>query len=306
MKTILSFSLLLLPFLVISQTTYWVESAQLDSLILTIKHPNQKNQYRKSIKSTRVDKTQFFFELEQDSNSFLQLYCNTCEETVEFTILNFKNNTHTEVITVRSGELTSITDCFETHAVPSGLWRFLSNPLGYIKKFIGYNQTNLLARRRTQVLRGSDNPSSTDPKMYFDHSDYSYYTDLKDIAIPFKIFDNYTIKSIYILSHEGELILSAGSKDILEDIFDLSNQQFPPIESLLLKEQMMDRKQSFLLDASLFQSYLKEPIQTGQWYQLGIQLNNDSSEFNPYLFNFQLLSKSELQELETFIEKAKG
>ncbi|MEM6320757.1 MAG: hypothetical protein AAF960_24025 [Bacteroidota bacterium] len=324
MKNWITILFVLITYSGITQHTFWVESIEMDSLVIFNIDTQGIIINRKKIPSTRIESSSFIFEANDTNNTFIQPYCKDCPQKIEFTIMNMTSREITGVVKLKSQAKISIQNCFESFP-PKSWWENLFSPIKrkpskprpqglvfeedttttkYLANFLRYNQNSLTNRRRTPILRGGDTPSKDSPKIYFGIGDYSHYWSLDEFAISFQIFENYPIKSIYILSHDGELIFASGSTESLNDIFDFKGKKIPSIGEVLLFITNEDPdKTTYLLQGTAIKSYLMEQIQTGKFYQIGIQLENDESDFNPYLFNFQLISTEEKEVLINLFDK---
>jgi len=303
MKNIHILILLFCSFLAKAQNEYWAETAAIDSFLLIQEDATGTVIAQQKIISDAIDNTRFTFKSKDAEHSYIQLFCNDCDGAIPFSLSNVSIHAHTDTIQLHKDHKIAIAACFEDHPYPSQFEQFVEDPMGYIKTFLGFTRKKL-PRRRSPILRGPERPSPDEPKLYFDYVPHAYYSDSTAVEVPFKVFEGHPIKSIYIISHDGDLVFVGGDTQLVGEVFDVTNKVIPAIPSILPAAiSKTNGYESYQLTWQNLQPHLWTDIELGKWYQIGIQLENDDSDFNPYLFNFQILTKEELLRLEQLIPR---
>ncbi|MEM1220957.1 MAG: hypothetical protein AAGH79_18695, partial [Bacteroidota bacterium] len=181
-----------------------------------------------------------------------------------------------------------------------------TNAIDALYLFVNSFGNGRTERRRIPTMKGRENKiESDDPKLEFLLTDSLLYFKKEDFEVYFKHLDAYPLKSIYIVSHsDGHLLFHAGDRAILRRHFDLPTDVSPSVEEMLDIERIIgDTETTYELNWEGFKDHLLGELKAGQYYQLGIELAEDSSDHNPYLFNFRILTEEELKELILLFER---
>lgn len=292
--------LLFTPIFAQTSHEYWMETTSLDSLILS------KGTSKKVIRG-KNENTQFDFSVNTAKGYYLKPFCSKCRDSLGISIklLGKRENAYTRWIYLNKGDSISISDCFKNY--PEKNWwqkkektkSAKEKALDFWKSILGGGR---VAVKRTPALKGGDEPLPEEPKLSFGETDYCRYLKQSDFILPFKIFKKYPVKSIYIISHKGEMIFCSGDPSLVKEVFPaLKAEQVPPLNKVL-KEVLSkkDNEIAYKLSMDKISPYLLKDLISGQWYQLGIELQDDTSDYNPYLFNFQFFTQDEVDKLMSF------
>ncbi|MCO6492839.1 MAG: hypothetical protein J5I98_30755 [Phaeodactylibacter sp.] len=276
---------------------YWAETTQLDSFEVI------ENGKSRMIRPHRADKTQFLFSCGDPGRAGIRMHCEPCEVKLTLKLYGAEEGGYTDWIELGHGQKISVQECFEKHPAKTGLRAVLATGAEMLRDFWNSFGNGRSARDRAPALK-SGRPEPGDPKLEFLKTDYHYYLAPESFSIRFRNLDNYPVKSIYIIRHDGELSFHAGNRDILGDIFDLPGTASPSIASVLKIVQRKETETTFELNWEQVKSHLFHKFEAGEVFQLGVELEGDTSDYNPYLFNFQFFSPEEVKEMEQFFNRA--
>ena len=271
---------------------YVVETTLLDSFEVI---ENDKSRLIKS--NNQKEKLQFRFRCKSPQNTYIKMYCKSCEGKLTVKLFDKQKGAYTEWIPLKHGAQKSVARCFEEYTEKKDLWSIYNNAVDVLYDFWNSFGDGRSERRRIPILKGED-VEPGDPKLKYLRTDYDRYLKKEDFAVQFRNLEDYPVKSIYIISHKGKLIFHAGDPDILDDLFELPEKASPAIEKVLEIEGLKeDVETTYELNWDGIKPYLLDELKTGQYYQIGIELEEDSSVHNPYLFNFRVFTTEEFEEL---------
>lgn len=276
---------------------YWAETTSIDAFEVI------ESKVSRNINSPRANNTKFEFDCSDPANTYIRMHCVSCEVPLTLKLYSKAEDGYTKWIELKHGDKISIADCFEHHAEKTGLSGFFSNVKEMLYDFLGSFGNGRSARVQTPGLKSSTAIDPTDPKLEFLQTDYRYFISPEYCTVRFRNIENYQVKSIYIISHDGDLIFHAGDRSIIENIYDLTGKISPSIDSILKPLSSGENGSEYELNWNLVKKYLYGEFRQGQVYQLGVELESDHSRYNPYLINFQFFSDEELQSMENFISR---
>lgn len=277
---------------------YWIESTDLDSLVII------SNGEYKTVKGFK-NNTYFNIERNGEQPVYLKPYCDKkgCRDSISIKLWGAKEDAYTHWIYLQSADSISLDVCFRDYLDESFLSRTYRTAkekmLVFWKSISGGGR--VISGQKT-VLRGGETPLADEPKLAFKESDNFRYPYLSDFELSFEVASNYPIKNIYIVSHERELIFCGGDCSFVQEIFPhLKKEQVAPLAKFVKSQPIKGINfKKYLLDIKDMQAYFLTDIQLGKKYQLGVELANDTTDFNPYLFNFEFFTLEELKLMETF------
>ena len=278
---------------------YWAETTSLDSFEII------ENGESRLIKSYRADKTKFEFNCMDPAKTIIRMHCKSCEVTLTLKLNGIPQDAYTDWIKLSHNQGISVKDCFDKYPEKSALSKIFSSASEILYDFWSSLRGGRTARSITPALK-SGSPKPDDVKLEFLMTDYHYYFTPEDFTIYFRNYKGYPVKSIYIISHEGMLLFHAGDREILGDIFDLSGKSSPSVESVLNVHQSKEEERTYELNSNRLQRFLFDKLKPEEVYQLGIELENDASDHNPYLFNFQFFIPKELERMKQFFDRERN
>lgn len=299
MRTLLFFLLIVMTVILgltpIESNEYWAETTSLDDFEVI------ENGKSRMIHSYRSNNTKFEFSCKDPRRTFIRMHCETCEVDLTLKLFGVKEDAYTDWIKLRHGQKISLEECFKKYPKKTKLHVMFSNAADILYDFWASLNNGRTARKRGGALKGN-NTTPGDPKLEFLKTDYHFYLTIQGFSIQFRSLDKFPVKSIYIISNEGELIFHAGSRDVLMNVFDISKKPLLPIPSVLKINQSKESETIFELAWKDIEPHLFYNFEPGKEYQLGVDLENDTSEHDPYLFNFLFFSPEEVEEMKRFID----
>lgn len=277
---------------------YWIESTDLDSLVV-ISNGNQET-YKGFKENT-------YFNVERTSNQpvYLKPYCNKsgCRDSVSIKLWGKKEDAYTSWIYLKPQDSISIDSCFIKYPEESFLSRtYQSSKERAIAFWESVSGKGRVISGQKSVLKGGEVPAPDEPKLSFTESDYFRFRQLANFQLSFEVADKYPLKSIYIIGHNGELLFCSGDCSLVREVFPkLTQDQTPNLSAIITAQPTTETLfKAYEINMEKIKSHLLDKIKLGEWYQLGIELENDKSDFNPYLFNFQFFTPEELKRMDDF------
>ncbi|MEM6316473.1 MAG: hypothetical protein AAF960_02325 [Bacteroidota bacterium] len=277
---------------------YWIESTDLDSLVI------KSNGQSTTVKGFK-DNTYFNIERTGYQPVFLKPYCDKpgCKDSLSIKLWGQEEDAYTSWIYMPSQDSIDIDSCFIKYPEASLLSQTYESSKEIAAAFLESvgGGGRIISAIRT-VLKGGEPPKPDESKLSFAESDNFRYPQLADFQVPFAVANDYPIKSIYLISHAGELVFCGGDPSLVMDVFStFKKEQAPTLSNFLTTNAPIDDNfKRYQLDMEKIKPYLLAAFKTGEWYQLGIELEKDTTDFNPYLFNFQFFTAEELQQIEDF------
>lgn len=267
---------------------YFILCSPVEYFIAKDKSGNILEQYDK-----RVTKSSFLLDCISPEEVILSLENYSCD-SIFISIYDYSKRTHTKILSINAGDEILLRDYLKETEITSTSFSAKAS----LQAFLEYvNKNNKNACGRYTGSMGKKEPESSIAeeqvlKLFYEEDDYAYYYGLDHLLINFQHFSKYPIKNISLISHlDSKTVLYAGDTTGIKQHKLLPNTKIANINQII-ENRVLNVKDTmaFRLTGAKIEDYLSEPIKCGQWYQLRIELNRDSTEDNSYLFNFQLIS----------------
>ncbi|MFK8104007.1 MAG: hypothetical protein AB8G15_15850 [Saprospiraceae bacterium] len=297
MRTTIFLFLLFLSFYQFSATqakpNYWVETTPLDSLVL-IHGAERKPLIGNS------DNTQFNIFLTDNTGYYLKPYCYKCKGEVSIKLNGKEENGYTKWIYFDPKDSISIAHCFEQHLEQS----WLASTLSALKKAKAFWRSiaggGRIDNDRIIPMKGEE-PIPDEDKLLFLETDHFRFLYRDDFQIDFKIKKQFPVKSIHIIDKNDELVFYAGDTSLIEGYFQIDTAQVAELTQSLTSMQSEEEEElAYQLSIKNIQTQLLQGLVLGQWYELGIELENQQTKPDIYTFSFRFFTEEELQQLISF------
>ncbi len=277
---------------------YWAETSKIDQFILI------ENGQPKEIPAVN-GKQSFRFSTSPESS--IQMVCSKCEESVSIKIFGKKEDAYTATIVLKKEhEPISIRDCFSRYPEKSGILQLLGNIKNAFAEFLKIAKAEKVAVRKAPAFQSGEKVDEDGPKLSFTQTDDINFLNYEELQTQFAVYGNYPITSVYIIKQKqrGEkikLVLYSGRYELIEQLFKDQAEKSVGISQVSESVDKTDNRIHYRLIWENISNHLFESLEPGKSYQLGIVLDGDNSDHNPYLFNFNFYENSELEEVEKFL-----
>lgn len=263
-----------------------------------------------SISAYRKSEGGYMVSIDQPKQTSFRVDCKGCKKPISFRIGDPAGRRAMDYVQLMSGEEISFSRCMElSHPI-----RENQEPQAWIKAFLVESFNGRISSARRPVLMGGPDP--TEPQLAFYQSDSIALLESNDLSVKWVTYK--PIKEIYIISHSYQMVLEStdpdeasrwlgkkmvSPKSLPEYLFSGANHQEKEEHPDPPEEEGPKLISQYTINYRAVKEYLKKIkyFRKGEFYQMGIKLEDDKSDHNPYLFNFYLYKVEELKNVEEWL-----
>ena len=262
---------------------YWAETTPVDQFIVI------ENEIERIIPPQRDSRDLYIFKT-TSADAQIVMKCIKCEDKVSLILFGKYEDAYTEQIYLEyaEGQSTSIgIQAIFERTKKRNLKTSFESYVDALKDFFKSARIGRIGARGA-VLKSGEKPDPTRPNLDFEQADYLHYFDQEELSIKFAVFKDLKVSCIYILSHDGELVFLSGDGSLVREVFDISSREIPENAQVLQSHKENGGKVIYEFNWQNISEYLDPVIDSDKWYQLGIEVKEDVTKFNPYLINFMI------------------